>query len=82
MHVGVNGLLNDYSKSNVDDLMSNIHKMVKNRKRVGVRNIFVSDLVYTARVSLPILERVHSLISNYCRENNRILTTEISEGFV
>ena len=26
-------------------------------------------LVYTARVSLPILERVHSLISNYCREN-------------
>ena len=69
LHVGVNGLLNDNSKSNVDNLMSNIHKIVEKCKRVGVRNIFVSGLVYTTRVSLPILERVHSLISNYCREN-------------
>ena len=37
--------------------------------RFGVRNIFVSGLVYTTKISLPILERVHSLISNYCREN-------------
>ena len=69
LHVGVNDLLNDNSKSNVDNLMSNIHKIVEKCKRVGVRNIFVSGLVYTTRVSLPILERVHSLISNYCREN-------------
>ena len=26
-------------------------------------------LLYTTRVSLPMLERVHILISNYCREN-------------
>ena len=45
--------------------MSNIHKIVEKCKGVGVRNIFV----YTARVSLPILEGVHRLISNYCREN-------------
>ena len=69
LHVGVNDLLNDNSKSNVDNLMSNIHKIVEKCKRVGVRNIFVSGLVYTTRVSLPILERVHSLISNYCSEN-------------
>ena len=69
LHVGVNDLLNGNSKSNVDNLMSNIHKIVEKCKRVGVRNIFVSGLVYTARVSLRILERVHSLISNYCREN-------------
>ena len=25
--------------------------------------------MYTARVTLSLLERVHSLISNYCREN-------------
>ena len=49
--------------------MWNIDKIVEKCKRVGVRNIFVSGLVYTARVSLPILERVDSLISNYCREN-------------
>ena len=65
----MNDLLNDDSKSNVENLMWNIDKIVEKCKRVGVRNIFVSGLVYTARVSLPILERVDSLISNYCREN-------------
>ena len=48
--------------------MSNIYKIKEKCKRVGVRNIFVSGLVYTTRVSLPKLERGHSLISNYCCE--------------
>ena len=61
--------VNDNSKSNVDNLMSNIHKLVEICKRVVVRNIFVSGLVYTTRLSLPIIERVHSLISSCCREN-------------
>ena len=56
LHVAVNDLLNDNSQSNVDNLMSNIHKIIEKCKRVGVRNIFVSDFVYTIRVSLPILE--------------------------
>ena len=38
LHVGVNDLLNDNRKSNVDNLMLNIHKIEK-CKRVGVRNI-------------------------------------------
>ena len=62
LHIGVNDLLNDNSKSNVYNLMSNIHKIVEKCKRVGVRNVFVSVLVYTTRVNLPILQRVHSLI--------------------
>ena len=83
LHVGLNDLLNGISQFNVDDLMSSIHKIIEKCKRVGVRNIFVSGLLYTTRVSLPILERVHNLISNYCRENAFfILITEISEGFV
>ena len=69
LHVGVHDLLNGNSQSNVDNLMSNIHKIIEKCKRVGVKNIFVCGLVYTSRVSLPILERVHILISNYCREN-------------
>lgn len=36
----------------------------------GRPNIFVPELVYTRRVSLPILERVHKVISNYCFEND------------
>ena len=39
LHVGVNDLLNDNSKSNVDNLVSNIHKIVVKCKRVGARNI-------------------------------------------
>ena len=69
LHVGVNELLNDNNQSNVDNLMLNIHKIVEKCKRVGVRNFFVSGLGYTTKVSLPILERVRCLISNYCREN-------------
>ena len=34
LHVGVNDLLNDKSKSNVDNLMSNIHKIVEKCKQV------------------------------------------------
>ena len=32
LHVGLNDLLNDNSKSNVDNLMSNIHKIVEKCK--------------------------------------------------
>ena len=39
LHVGVNDLLNDNRKSNVDNLMLNIHRIVEKCKRVGVRNI-------------------------------------------
>ena len=67
--VCLNELLNDNSKSNVDNLMSNIYKIIEKCKRVEVRNIFVSGLVCTARVSLPILERIHKLVSHYCREH-------------
>ena len=64
LHVGVNNILNDNSQSNVDNLMSNIHKIIEKCKWAGIRNIFVSGLVYTTTVSLPILERVNNLISN------------------
>ena len=61
LHAGVNDLLNDNTQSNLDNLMSNIYKIPEKCKRVGVRYIFMSGLVYTTRVSLPMLERVRSL---------------------
>ena len=64
LHVGVNNILNDNSQSNVDNLMLKIHKIIEKCKWAGIRNIFVSGLVYTTKVSLPILERVNNLISN------------------
>ena len=55
LHIRVNDILNDNSQSNVDNLMSNIQKIVEKCKHAGVRNIFVTSLVYTTRVRLPIL---------------------------
>ena len=85
LYAGVSDLLNDNSHSNVDNLMSNIHEIIEKCKRVGLRNTFVSGMVYITRVCLPIVERVHHyLISNNCRKKNLvfILITEISQGFV
>ena len=65
LYAGANNLLNDNSQSNVDNLMSNIFKIIEKCKRAGVRNSFVFGLVYTTRVSLPIIEKVHNLISTY-----------------
>ena len=47
--------------------MSNIYKIIEKCKRVGVRNSFVFRLVYTTKVSLPILQRVHNLSQLYTR---------------
>ena len=46
-----------------------LHVGVNDLLRTGVRNIFVSRLVNTTRVSLLMLERFHYLISSYYREN-------------
>ena len=71
LHIGENDLLNyNNSQSNIDRLMSINQKIIGKCKGVGVRNIFMSGLVYAASVSSrPITERIHKLNSNYCRED-------------
>ena len=49
--------------------MSNINKIIEKCKGVEVKDTFVSGLEYATGLSLPMLERVHKLISNYYREN-------------
>ena len=34
-----------------------------------MKEIYVSGLVFTRRVDLPTLERVHALLSNFCGDN-------------
>ena len=60
-------MINDDSQSNVNNLMSNIYKIIEKCKRVGVRNSFVFRLVYTTKVSLPILQRFHNLSQLFTR---------------
>ena len=32
------------------------------------KNVFVSDLVYTTRIGLPVLERAHEMIEHLCNK--------------
>ena len=66
LHVGVNDLLEDNSKSKIENLEKNIRSMVDKCHTYGVKNVFISGLVYTARIGLPVLERTHEMIANLC----------------
>ena len=66
LHVGVNDLLKDNSKSKVENLDKNLRCMVDKCHTYGVKNVFISGLVYTTRIGLPVLERTHEMIVNHC----------------
>ena len=70
LHIGVNDVLNDHSQSNIDNFIKNISKMVDKCRSVGVTNIFVSVLVYTTKVSVPVLERIHESLVAHCENRN------------
>ena len=68
--IRINDLLTDRSrpKSGMNNLTSNIKKITEKCLMFGVKNVFVSGLVYTTRVGVSLLERVHVLILDFCRE--------------
>ena len=66
VHVGVNDLLKDNSKSKVENLEKNLRCMVDKCHTYGVKNVFISGLVYTTGIGLPVLERTHEMIVNHC----------------
>ena len=66
LHVGVNDLLEDNSKSKIENLEKNLRSMVDKCHTYGVKNVFISGLVYTARIGLTVLERAHEMIVNLC----------------
>ena len=62
IHIGVNYLLNYSNQSIIDSLMNNIKCMIAKSSNYGVKNIFLSGIVLTKRVSLDILVQVHNMI--------------------
>ena len=82
IHIGVNDLLNYNNQSRNDSLMNNIICMVEKCRNYGVKNIFLSGIVFTTRIRLDIFIQVHNMISNFCRTNglyyidNRLLCFE------
>ena len=66
IHIGKNDLLNYSNQSRIDSLMNNIISMFEKCCNYGVKNIFLTRIVFTTRVSLDILIQVHNMISNFC----------------
>ena len=65
-HAGINNVLNDKSQSNTENLVSNIKCMVDKCRKFGVKNMLISGLVFTTRVSLEVLKKIHEKFSIFC----------------
>ena len=70
--IGINDLLTNSNRSSMDNLNYNIKKITEKCLMSGVKNVFISGLVYATRVDISLLERIHVLISNFCRKNSFI----------
>ena len=66
IHIGINDLLTNSSRSCMDNLIYNIKKMF------GVKSVFISGWVYTTRIDFSLFERTHALIFDFCRKNSFI----------
>ena len=69
VHVGVNHLLNGNCQLKRYQLIEIVKKITKKCVSFGVKKIYFSRVVFTTRVDLPTLERVHVLLSNFCGDN-------------
>ena len=68
IHIGVNDILQ--SVSNMDRLLLNVREMVRKCRLFGVKNMFVSGLVYTRRIRVNILNDLRKKLVDICREMN------------
>ena len=62
IHIGINDLLTNSSRSGMDNLINNIKKITKKCLMFGVKSVFISRLVYTTRADVSLLEKIHALI--------------------
>ena len=65
IHAGINVLKNK-SQSNSENLLSNIKYMVNKCRKFGVKSILISGLVFSTRVSLEVLEKIHEKLHAFC----------------
>ena len=68
IHIGINYLLTNSSRSGMDNLIDSIKKVTEKCLMFGVKSVFTSGLVCTTRVNVPFLERIHVLIFDLCRK--------------
>ena len=68
IYVEINDILRDRSQSSIDGLLQNIQNMSLKCKKIGVKNIFISGLVHTIRISTDIFEKIHVMIQTFCKK--------------
>ena len=68
IYVGINDILRDSSQSSIDGLLQNMKNMSLECTKLGVKNIFISGLVYTTRINIGILAKIHVVIQNFCQK--------------
>ena len=66
LHVRVNDLLEDNSQSKIENLGKNLRFMVEKCHNYGIKNVFISGLVYTTRIGLLVFERTREMIVHLC----------------
>ena len=54
LHVGVNDLLEDNTKSKIENLEKNLRSMVDKCHTYGVKYVFILGLVYPTRIGSPV----------------------------
>ena len=65
IHIGINYVLNDKCQSNNENLLSKITYIVDKCRKFGVKNISISGLVFTTRVLLEMLEKIHEKVNSF-----------------
>ena len=72
IHVGINDVLNGSNEPQIDSLVQSIGTIIEKCGFYGVKPIFISSLVYTARVKLSILEEIYKKFDVFCHNNGVI----------
>ena len=72
IHTRINDLLTNSCRSGMDNLIYNIKNITEKCLVFGAMSVFISGLVYTTRVDVSLLERIHVLIFDFCRKNSFI----------
>ena len=70
IHIGINDLMTNSSRSSINNLIYNIKKITEKSLMFGVKSVFISGLVYTIRVDVSLLEKIHVLIFHFCGKNS------------
>ena len=70
VHGGINDIINNDSAAKVENLLLNLDKIAIKLKKYGIENVCLSDLVFTTRVYLPLLNQVNKCVLDICKARN------------